>query len=420
VSHLPSDRDQGYAYNRRGSGHYRKFYGRLMKWAMSMDHALETLGFPAGATPSDSEVMKAQRQKLSEIGYRGLGGDADPKEATEINVAAEILRGRMKPDPGHSSPSPHTHYEPPAGYQPPPQKKKVEITFEEAKAKAGVPSGVEWLFVTGMQRSPRGYSSDEFSRSDKGWVAVGRTDQKFVFVGVEHSYYATHFVGGEAGHDMHKIYVDEYNTPSQLTPSWLYSNIVKSLKGMDFDVRFNSKVIDARGKTFDEKMPRAGGSEVSIKHMMVELGMVSDDDPSVSNRKHVVEMKMLTDHAFTGEERKPGYFPQPSTSSHMYWDGKYHGDYYKVSLVLNGKDYDLSETDWNTLCRLKMGGKKLIDAIFGERSYSGDKKNITRMPKAKAALVLNGLVEHFKDLPPAALAVLAKAADQVKGDKASL
>jgi hypothetical protein len=415
---LQDRQGQGYDYDRRGSAHYRKFYGRLVK-AMSWSQALETLGFPSGATPSEDEVRKRQRDKLIAINYKGLGGAADPKEATEINVAAEILRGRMDADrdagPSHS---PH-NYSTPRDYTPPqPPPPDLKVTFDEAKAKAGVPAGVEWLFVTEMQKGEGDYSGDESTSRKRGWVAVGQTGSNYVFVGVENQAYKAYYIGGGRGEDIYKIRVYEHPKPANVTPSWLVGNIVKALQGMDITVHFNHKVRDARGKQFTETMPATGTPSLSTKHMMVELGMVSDDDPSVANRKHVVEMKVDLDHRFGGEERKPGYFPVPPPS-HMYWDGGYHGDYYKISLVLNGKDHDLSETDWNTFCRLKLGGKKLIDAIFGDRYYSGTKKNITRMPKAKAALILEAFVERFKDLPAPAMAVLVKAAEQIKGGKAT-
>jgi len=383
---------------------------------MSWSQALETLGFSEGSLPTDDEVRHAQRKRLVEIGYKGLGGDKDPKEATEVNVAADILLKRRDADRSTIK-DPEEPTWNPTYSRPEPQKKK-EVTFEEAKAKASVPSGVEWLFVTSVQKGEGSYSGDESSQRKDGWVAVGKTDQKFVFVGVEHSAYSAYYIGGGPEHDIYKIRTYEYAKPNNLSPSWLVGNIVKALHDMDINVHFNHKVCDARGREFSQKMPATGGAELSTKHMMVELGMVDEDDPSVANRKHVVEMKVELDHRFGGDTAKPGFFPAPAPSN-MYWDGAYHGDYYKITLILNGKDYDLSESDWNTFYRLKIGGKRLLDAIFGDRVYGGSKKNITRMPKAKSTVILGGLVERLKDLPPAAMAVLAKAAEQVKGDKAS-
>ena len=279
--------------------------------------------------------------------------------------------------------------------------------------KAGVPTDAEWLFVTTPQRAEGNYSSDEFSRNKGGWVAVGRKGAKFVFVGVERSTYNAYVAGGGAGHDIYKVRVYEYEPASQVSPSWLHGNVVTALKSMGDGIHFNSKVCDVRGKTFSERLPREGGPPMSIKHMMVDLGLVAGDDPSVAGRKQVVEMRVDLDHAFGGERPKAGFFPAPQ-GSHMYWGGEYHGDYYHVVLILNGKEFALSENDWNTFYKLKVGGLRVLAAIFGDRFHSGARKILTRMPKAKSALILGGMVEHFKDLPADALAVLAKAAEQVK------
>lgn len=393
---------------------YRKFFARLVKWAMTREQALETLGFPSGSSPSDDEVRKAQRIKVVELGHEHGG---DQKAITEANVAGEILRGRMRADnepyhynrnEGAPNPPDESDFTPPPRREPPP--KKEEVTFEEAKSKAGVPSDVEWLFVTSRQRGQGSYSGDESSQQKEAWVAFGQTANKYVFVGVEHWAYSAYFIGGGAGHDFHKIRTYEFSKDEKLSPSWLYGNVVRAFKDMsEVNVHFNSKVRDARGREFNDTMP-ANGRDLSIKHMLVELGLVDTDDPSVANRKQVIEAKLLRDHHFGEDEHKPGFFPEPKGSS-SWWDGQYHGNYYQLVLTINGKDYALSETDWNTFCRMKIGGKRLKDTIFGEYE---ERKMLTRMPKAKANAVLSGMAEHFKDLPAVALAALVKAAEQTK------
>lgn len=403
--------------------HYRKFFARLVKWAMTREHALETLGFASGSSPTEDEVRKAQRVKVVELGHEHGG---DPKAITEANVAAEILKGNYRADNEpyrynrNDAQPPSTHRptrEEGGGWDPsysrpdsPP--KREEVTFEQAKTKASIPSDVEWLFVTPYQRGQGSYSGDESSQRKEGWVAFGQTNSKYVFVGVAHSAYSAYFVGGGGGHDIYKIRTYEYDKSTKLSPSWLHGNVSKILKDMDLNIRFNSKVMDARGRDFKEAMP-SKGADVSIKHIMVELGMVEGDDASVANRKQVVEAKLVRDFGNFGsgeDKSSPGFYPEPKGSP-MWWDGKYHGSYYKLVLVLNGKEFALSEADWNTFCRMKSQGKKLRDAIFGEY---GENKNITRMPKAKANAILGGMAEHFKDLPAAALAVLVKAAEQTK------
>lgn len=85
------------SYDRRDSA-YRTLYARLIL-AMSWDQALETLGFPGGAAPSEAEVEKKRRQ-MAIKNHPDRGGD--PTMMVEVNVAADILTGKGKP--GRASP----------------------------------------------------------------------------------------------------------------------------------------------------------------------------------------------------------------------------------------------------------------------------------------------------------------------------
>lgn len=387
--------------------HFRKFFARLKK-AMSVENALEVLGFPPDAHPSEPEIQRAYRQKAIE-NHPDRGGTHE--KMVEVNVAKEVLDGKQRPTYERSpapaySPSTGYGYNPSYAHPESPPVKEV-VTFDAAKAKGSVPAGVDWLFVTDMQRGRSNYSGDESSSSKIGWVVVGETSTKYVFVGVEHSTYSANFIGGGGGHDKWAIRSQEYTKPAAVTPSWLYGNVVRAMKDMEWvDGRFNSKVRDCRGETFDEALLRKRGATVSIKHMMVELGMVGEDDAAVANRKHVVEIKVDRDLGFE-EKIKPGFYPDPNPA--RMHEGKYTGDYYKVTLILNGKEVVLSQSDWEKFAKLRLNKVSVLELCEG---LYGKKKTITRMPKGK--IILNALAEKMTDLPNTAKEVLQKAAEQMK------
>ena len=75
-------------------------YAALLRLAMSMDEARETLGFPAGYSPSPDEINKAYRRKAIE-NHPDRGGSH--AKMVEVNIAKEILEGkrhdRFRPAP---------------------------------------------------------------------------------------------------------------------------------------------------------------------------------------------------------------------------------------------------------------------------------------------------------------------------------
>lgn len=357
--------------------------------AMSMEEAKAILGFPPNASPSDAEVQKAWRTKAFEM-HPDRGGD--PAQMVEVNVAKDVLTGKQRPTYGRPSPASPTYEEAPVQtrWEKP---KAEEVSFDEAKNKAGIPTGVEWQFVTDVQKGT-GYTSDEYHRSDTCWVAYGKTAQKHVFVAARHFVYNQYFVGSKADQDKWEIRSLELPIKGDegTQPAWLYGNIVKALRLVDFDGKFNSKVVDARGwAKFDDKLPR--GTGVSLKHWLADSGLVSGDDPSVAGRKHVVEVTYSR-----------SFKPLPD---HYQVDrGGYGSDYEAVGIVCNGKPEYLNERD---LARFVKGG--LVRSIFGDYVYGGERKNLTRMRNGKKVMEL--LVDEF-DLSAATKAILTAAAAQMK------
>jgi len=371
----------------------------ILLLAMSLDEAKAKLGFPPGSNPSPQEVKEAYRRKALEA-HPDRGGDEEAIK--EINVAKDILDGKARPtyDRRPSSPGPSRTPWPTEEQQrgkPYEQPKKKEVSFDAAQAKAGIPSGVEWQFVTPPQRGV-GYSSDEFYRSDNCFVAYGRTDSKHCFVAARHFEYQQSFIGAGPGEDTWTLKSFEYpikdESKESQNPAWLYGNVVRALKGIDFKGKFNSKVLDAKGWKLGDRLPN--GAATSIKHWLVGSGQVAGDAPSVAGRKQVVEFQV--DSTFI---EKPGYYANPKAT--------YSSDFYKMTLIINGRPFELSERDTLKFFTEFKGGLRWI---FGEYAYQGGKKNLTRMPKGKATL--QWMAQNFS-LPPDALASLQAASDQMKG-----
>lgn len=280
--------------------------------SMSLADAKVTLGFPPDSNPSSSEIQRAWRE-MAFKNHPDRGGD--PDKMVEINVAKDVLEGKQRPSRGESPSDPW------AGSggrpEPRPRQKDEEVSFEEAKSKAGIPGGVTWQFVSDEIRS--GYSSDEMERRAYGWVAYGITDSKHVFVAAEHLHKADYYIGGGPSLDLWSIRSFEYprKEGEKLAPAWLYGNVVKAVKGFKWVVgKFNSKVVPADGWHFGERLPK--GRATTIKHWLVNSGLVAGDDPSVAGRKNVVEIQYKS-RGF-GQDKQEG-----------------------IELAINGRAYPLSE-----------------------------------------------------------------------------
>jgi hypothetical protein len=359
--------------------------------SMSLQEAKALLGFAPNESPSDSEVRKALRDKVMKV-HPDQGGSSE--KMVELNVAQDVLLGKQRPTydrsdaPSSPSPQPQTRWEPP---------KKEEVSFDEAKSKAGIPSGVEWQFVTSAQRGV-GYSSDEFHRSDIAWVVYGKTEHAHVFVGVRHFVKEEYFVGGAGGKDLWSMKSLDFPIKGEegLEPAWLFGNVVKVLKLVGSEARFNSKVTDAKGWTFSDKFPRGG--ETSIKHWLASSGAVSEDDARVQGRKHVIEVKYTR-----------GWNEAPNHYKIVYGKPPYEfsSDFEGVEVIVNGKAHWLDEKDTSKF--LRSGFKR---AIFGDRLYDGTKKNLTRSKDGKK--FLTEMAKHLSSLPADVQKTLEAAAAQMK------
>ncbi len=362
---------------------------------MSPDDAKRTLGIPPNSTPPESELRRIIRQRMVDT-HPDRGGDEEAFKAVEQAGATLLGKGTS------SRPSHTPSGTPPVRWTPPPE---VRVTFQEAVSKASIPSGVKWLFVTPPQRGTS-WSSDESAQSESTFVAYGRTDSQHVFVGAHHYTKQDYYVGGVDNKDLWTVRAQELpiKAAEGNNPAWLYGNVARSLKAVGFSGKFNSKVLDAADWKLGDKTPH--GAATSLKHWLVNSGQVKGDAASVAGRKHVVELTINT-----SLDQKPGFYPQPASRSNT-WDGRYHGDYYKFSLTINGKGHELSPHDTQALLGGRLDGKRLLDLIFGEYHYSGTKKQLTRL--RHFATILEWMAANFKNLPEDAIEVLKAAAAQKK------
>lgn len=375
---------------------FDEFYRRI---AMTMEKAREILGVPPSA--SAAEIDKAYKNLLVK-NHPDKGGTDE--QAQELSLAHGILKGKGRPTydrrPDEDGPTPSRG---PAYQYTPPESRTV--TFDEAASKSGVPSNVEWMFVTPNQRDKHGWMGDSSSKRTFAFVAYGRTDSQHVFFAALNHMESSSFALGGYTNDIWTAKSYEYPIRENegQNPAWLYGKVVQALKSIGFNGKFNSKAIDAKGWKVEERRPQ--GAEVSIKHWLVNSGHVSGDAPSVAGRKQVVELTV--NESIIGDP-KPGYYPEPHKPSN-FWKGEYHGRYYKITLNINGRPYVLNEADTTKF----LGLNRPLDAIFGTYYYDGSKKVLTRMPKGKKILAWMG--ESFTGLPPEAMQALQAAAAQMKG-----
>jgi hypothetical protein len=364
---------------------YRHVYARIFR-AMSMGDALETLGFPPGSTPDEAEVRKAQRQ-LAIQHHPDRGGD--PRKQVEINVAADILLGKARPERGgygggggYEAPAPGGY----GGGQPRRQRAPdVVVKFDEAKGGA-VPSGTEWLFVTTYHSS--GYSGDESTNRAVGWVAVGQTDNAWVFTAAENWMTGDYVMGGlgPQRRDIWKISSHKVPKGAPVTARLFYGEVMKAWKRFEhLSKKFNSKVVGADGWTFSSSPPR--GNSLSIKNFLLNSGMMSEEALGGAPRKY--EIKVHYEAAKFGTDRKnppPGFFT-PSEYS----------DPHKLTLIINGKDYVLPVRAMEKLNKLRVKGKDFTHWMFGEYYYGGETKVLTRKREGKQ--VMGWMAENLPGLP---------------------
>lgn len=357
---------------------------------MTRQEAENVLDVSPGASPS--ELKDAYRSKTRE-NHPDHGGDAEIMK--KVNLAYEILTDKSTPSydrsPSYSPDAPvptQTRWKAP---------EEVRVSFKDAKNLAGIPADVEWLFVTRSHTS--GYSSDEVQNETLTYLAFGTTDTKLVFVSCVRRIKRDFFVGGVNNSDIWEMTSHEYPKGS---PESLASTIVSRTQDVlhRSHVKFNGKVQDIRGKEFNERVFTSIGTRtMAIKDWIANSGLVSSADPSLSNRKVTVDFFIQISLA-----EKPGY--QKPIQDPLY-------DYQRQTIVVNGREFVLSLEDMKKVVSTRLGGKRLVNAIFGDYIYDESKKSITRMAKGK--VLLEWMAKSLTSIPEETREAMASAAAQMKG-----
>ena len=345
-------------------GRYKEaLYRRFL--AMSVSDAAKILGVKPDASPE--EIHKAYRLKAFE-NHPDRGGD--PNAMVAVNVAKEILEGKQRPsrDEGGGGGYSYPEYTP----SPRPKPKKIEVTFEEALSKAGVPSGVEWVFKT--EPSFGGHGDTSVSAC----VVYGKTDSQHVFVGLHHYRSQNAFTGEDVD-----VWTINTKTTSlskgvaQVAPV-VIREMFKDFEGLRKGYNAKVQLLGSDFKLGSNSISMMGLRSMAFKDAMVQLGEVGEDS-DWANRKLSVVIRL---------DRGEG-----------------GGD--AISLTINGKEFPLSAASVEFITKKS----RVLNAIFGTYYYfMGDKKDVTRSKNGKSAL--KWLSEKLTDEPQELRDLLLKASEQ--------
>jgi len=260
--------------------------------------AKKTLGFPPDATPSDKEVNLAQRKKLVEMNYRGLGGDADPKEAVNVNVVAEILKGNYRADDQPRIRRPTTE-----DYQPRP-KREPPKTVDTIKGKpfsegvAGVPNA-DWKFIAKPEWCQ--YPSNDTMRGYSGdcWVVFGDTPEDVIVVGIKvrkSNIIFDHDKGGnveiEEDWDSYVVKIPKKHDLVKMAPGAV-KRAVTNFKDLAVPRRPPQKFVVWPGGSLEKsavESVKTGSGGAHLKDILLSTGMVSEDHAGLQGRKTNVEV----------------------------------------------------------------------------------------------------------------------------------
>lgn len=371
--------------------------------SMSLSKAKELLGLPPGSTPSESEITRAWRQKMFE-NHPDRGGDEE--KAVEINIAKEVLEGKRSPS-GEQSTTPGDPWNRPTTtrQRPEPQPSEV-ITFEEAKAKAGIPGDIDWMFVTVGHSS--GYSSDEFRRYVTGWAAVGQTNHTYVCVAVEHLSKEDYFIGGGPSINNYSIkMVTSFGGTASPDPQVFTSLVTSGWRTFQWlEKKFNGKVVRADNWKFGDRLPV--GHPTTIKNLLLDLGMVQEGKVA---RKFVVELGY--EEAFSVRDTEPGGLSANKGFVVYKADDPVYGKAVKFTLVINSHEYILKENDTIKLLKFRINGKSLLRRVFGEYARHSRPKMLTKL-RGDGKAILEWMGQNLHDLPSDVRDNLAAAAAQMK------
>jgi len=332
----------------------------LFKIAMSIEDARMLLSVPNTAT--EDAIQKAWQQKALE-NHPDRGGDTEKMKA--INVARDVLLGQSKPDSPMQEPA-RTYRQT--------ERPRVEkiVTLDEALESVNIPGDVEWKFIT-----ESGYGQN-LSGRQHGQVIYGVTKETHVFVGLYNYKYDNMFENRHI--DKWDVFLRQM--PIDASLSSIAPQIIRDLWAKFDDVKqYNAKVkILGPGWTIRAALYSHSGRSVSFKDAMALMG--ESIPVAWEGRKIKIIMEM-------GPEDYTA--PRP------------------ITIVVNGSPYELSKES----CKIAKKGR-LPTFVFGTYVYSESKKDLTKIPKEKAAKVFQFMIKHMTPHEPKELMdAIEKALQQV-------
>lgn len=388
-------------------GYLRAKYARLLI-SMSIPEAKQILGFPPSSNPSPEEIAKAYKAKAI-ANHPDKGGTHE--KMVEINVAKDLLDGKGKASPPQRSPG-----YPPGGWTPAdevPRRQKQEIEdtikgepFEAAWGSSGAPAGTEWKFVS----IPQWDWDVPGHPGHRVWVMYGQTDQKHVFVALK-----------ERGESAGGVWIDkkftkiEEDWQSSMIDAPIAQNIAKiALKNIksvasgwaESNLKFDTpnKFIAWPGgkptKQIIEKIPRSGGA--ALKDILLGVGLLADEDPSIAGRKSVVEIytKYSQEKVQKARANKNKYITIV--------------DQYDFFIRINGKAEQLADDTVQKMTRI------IIPYVFNWEVTEGRPKNLTRLRggrfKTGPADAIKEMVNCLTSEPSWVHIALEKAAEEYETD----
>lgn len=348
------------------------------------EEASELLGIDLGKL--DELEDKEDQENAVEKAYRGKAFEhhpdrgGDPDRMVEVNIARDILLGKRGPSRGDVE-----DWSPPpggGGYTAPRRDrgpmKETKVTFEEALAKAHVPSGVNWVFASNTGYG--GYGDAHTSAT----VFYGTTDTQHIFLGVHYNRDSNMFENWKR--EVYTCFLD--SAPKASPISEVAPRKIREMFNRFSGLRkgYNAKVtILPQGfQPTEREATFPNGKTMSFKDAMVNLGLVGEEHRWKTKQK--LKIVLIYHRKGFGKEEEVN-----------------------LELDINGRTFELNR---DSVKMMLQGHERALRAIFGTYYYDGSKKELTRIKGAKA--VLTQMAEAFKTEPQELQDLLSQAAEQVK------
>ena len=343
-------------------------------FAMSLEEAKEALGFKPEESPSEADIQKAWKN-MAFMFHPDRGGDEEVMK--EVNVARDVLLGKQRATYSPSS-SPSTGSPADYGtYQRTPRQETV-VTFDEAKASAGIPSGVDWKMKATTAYG--GYGDTSYS----GYVVYGQTERLGVFVSVHN--YNTANAFSNSSSNIYTVKCREVPLDSLKTArDWaeVFKGMYSRFDGLKRGFNNKVEILPSSYKLDDQygQVLKTVGLVDAIE--MLGLSGAPVEDPLATGRKLVVVFQVGNIDTPYEDQKKPD------------------------TLIINGREFALSPESSKLLA-----AKRVYRLVFGAYYYPESKKDLTKSKDGKK--VLEWMSTSFTHEPQALRDMLAAASAQMK------